>query len=217
MGVCLEAPLYARRVPLSPTAAVPPPDRRAEKDALRAHFRAVRLALTDAEATAHSAAICRRLAALPEVEAAETVHVYWPIAARREVDTRPFIRALAAASKRIVLPVVAEFEGVPRLRHVTFEGEGAMRPNRWGILEPHGTAEVDPADLDAVVVPAFGAGRNGHRVGHGRGFYDAFLAGLAAPTVGAVYAACLVDAVPAEAHDVPLGVLVTEREVLRVG
>ena len=194
---------------------------RAEKAALRARFRAARLALSDTEAASHSLAICDRIAALPEIEAAETVHLYWPIPARREVDTRPLIHRLVAADVRVVLPVVADLEGtgtggVPRLRHVVFEGETAMRPNRWGIAEPIGTEEVDPAALDAVVVPAFGAGRAGHRIGHGRGFYDAFLADLTVPTVGAVYAACLVEAIPAEAHDQALGVIVTEQEVWRV-
>jgi 5-formyltetrahydrofolate cyclo-ligase len=186
-----------------------------EKDRLRARFRAVRAALSDDDYAAHSAAVCERLAALPELADAETVHIYWPLLQRRELDTRPLIRELDAQGKQIVLPVVAAFEGAPRLRHVVFAGEGRMRPNRWGIPEPHDTPEVDPAAFDAVVVPAFGAGRNGHRIGHGRGFYDAFLAATDAPAVAAVFAGCLVERVPAEAHDIPLDVIVTEREVLR--
>lgn len=188
-----------------------------EKAALRARFRAAREALTDEDYAAHSAAVCERIGALPEIRSAETVHVYWPLLQRREMDTRPLIRLLDAWGKRVVLPVVAAFEGAPRLRHVSFAGEGRMRPNRWGIPEPHATPDVDPAALDAVVVPAFGAGRNGHRIGHGRGFYDAFLAAVDAPAVGAVFADCFVGHVPAEAHDVPLDVVVTEREVWRVG
>lgn len=191
------------------------PDLVEEKRALRARFRAARRSLSEAEYVAFSAAICARIAALPEIEAARTVHVYWPLVGRREVDTRPLIRRLHDAGKAVVLPVVADVS-TATLRHVRFEGEGPMRPNRWGIPEPVGTEEVAPEALDAVVVPAFGAGRDGHRIGHGRGFYDAFLAGLAALTVGAVYASCLVDHLPAEPHDVPLDVVVTERETWRV-
>jgi 5-formyltetrahydrofolate cyclo-ligase len=190
-------------------------DLAAEKDALRARFRAARIALSEEDYAAHSAAVCERIAALPEIGDAETVHIYWPLVDRRELDTRPLIRRLDARGQRVVLPVVAAFDGAPRLRHVAFAGEGRMRPNRWGILEPHETPEVDPSALGAVVVPAFGAGRDGHRIGHGRGFYDSFLAGIDAPAVGAVFAGCLVERVPAEAHDVPLDVVVTEREVVR--
>lgn len=192
-----------------------PPDRAQAKAALRARFRAARAGLAPNAYAAHSAALCARIAALPEIEQARTVHVYWPLLERREVDTRPLIHRLVANGKRVVLPVVAAFEHAPILRHVTFAGEGRMRANRWGILEPHGTPEVDPSALDAVVVPALGAGRDGHRVGYGRGFYDAFLASVSAPAIGAVYANCLVETVPAEAHDVRLNVIVTEREVWR--
>lgn len=186
------------------------------KQALRERLRDARLALSEEEAASLSAAICARIAALPEIEAARTVHAYWPLLGRREVDTRPLLRALHEAGKAIVLPVVVGFAGGPVLRHLLFEGEERMRTNRWGIPEPFGTDEVAPEALDAVVVPAFGAGRNGHRIGHGAGFYDAFLAGLQAPTIGAVYARCFLDHVPAEPHDVPLDVVVTERETWRV-
>ncbi len=188
----------------------------AKKANLRARFRAARLGLTETEAAAHSAAICERIASLPEIKAAQTVHVYWPLSAKREVDTRPLIRRLHGEGKRLALPVVADFDSAPRLRHVAFESEAAMQPNRWGILEPTGTVEVDPTELNAIIVPAFGAGRNGHRIGHGRGFYDAFLANLDAVIIGAVYSTCLVPSVPAETHDVPLDIIVTEREVWRV-
>lgn len=185
------------------------------KQQLRDRFRAARLALGPDEVVAHSHAICARIAALPEITEACTVHVYWPLHDRREVDTRPLIRHLAEAGTRVALPVVAAFDGAPLLRHVAYEGAERMQPNRWGIPEPVDTEEIDPADVDAVVVPAFGAGRNGHRIGHGRGFYDTFLSAVSVPTIGAVYAACLIDAVPAEPHDIALDLIVTEREVWR--
>ena len=185
------------------------------KQALRARFRTTRLALSDAEYAAHSAAICARIAALPEIEAARTVHVYWPLVARREVDTRPLLRALVAEGKTVVLPVVAGFGGAPVLRHVRFEGADRMRPNRWGIPEPADTVEVAPEALDAVVVPAFGAGRNGHRIGYGRGFYDRWLAAQRPPprAVGACFGVQVVDEVPRGPFDVDLDAVDAEGAV----
>lgn len=190
---------------------------RLEKARLRAQFHAARLALGDADYAARSALIRARLLTLPEVADAQAVHVYWPLVAKREVDTRPLIAALHARGVRVILPVVVPpSEGAaPRLRHALFEGEERLRPSRWGLLEPIGP-DVDLSALDVVVVPAVGAGRNGHRIGHGAGYYDAFLAGTPAFTVCPVYAACLAPHVPAEAHDQPVDVVVTEDEVLRV-
>lgn len=187
---------------------------RKEKARWRTHFRDARLALRDADYAARSALIRDRIHALPEVARARTVHVYWPLVARREVDTRPLILDLHARGVRVVLPVVARpgQDGPPLLRHALFEGEDRLVPNRWGLLEPSG-ADVDVATIDLVLVPAFGAGRNGHRIGHGAGFYDAFLAGLRARTVAVVFETCLVERIPAEPHDYPLDLIVTESEV----
>jgi 5-formyltetrahydrofolate cyclo-ligase len=185
-----------------------------EKAALRARFRAFRESLSPEEVATRSAAICARLAVLPEVEHAETVHLYWPIPGSGEVDTRLLALWLHREGCRVVLPRVIS-GSPPQLRHHVFTGEDALRPNRWGILEPSGD-EVEPDELDAVIVPALGAGRDGHRIGHGAGYYDVFLGTIGAPKVGAVYAECLVDRLPAEPHDVPLDAIVTESGVARI-
>ena len=202
----------------------PPDVRRAEeaaraKAALRARFRARRQALNPEAYAERSAAIGTRAAALPELAAARTVHIYWPLVARGEIDTRPLIRRLVAEGKTVVLPAVVSLEPdvPPRLRHLRYRGEEALRSNRWGVCEPTGNETVPLEKIDVVIVPALGAGRNGHRIGHGRGFYDAFLSSIAAPRIGLVYAGCLADVVPAEPHDVALSIIVTERETIRFG
>lgn len=185
------------------------------KATLRERFRAYREALSPAAVAAKSAAIVQRVAGVPALEAAQTVHCYWPMVDRGEIDTRPLIRTLHVRGIQVVLPVVADSKpGTPTLVHRRYAGPEALRTNRWGLHEPIGTEAVDPAALDVIIVPAFGAGRNGHRIGHGYGYYDAFLAGLDVPAIALVYDACLVDSVPADAHDVPLSTIVTEYETL---
>lgn len=188
---------------------------RRSKAEWRAQFAAVRASLSDADYAAKSTAICDRLQALPVVQRATTVHCYWPLVARREIDTRPFIAACEAAGKRVVLPVVEAFQGAPRMVHRLYEGKDRLVTNRWGLQEPTGPL-VAPADLDVVIVPAFGADRRGHRIGHGRGFYDAFLAETTAWRVCVVYEACLVDRLPSESHDIAASTVVTEQAVLGI-
>jgi 5-formyltetrahydrofolate cyclo-ligase len=102
-----------------------------------------------------------------------------------------------------------------KMRHVVYEDGMGMTINTLGVHEPRDGKSVSLEELDLIIVPALGAGRNGHRIGYGKGHYDEFLHALKIPTIGLVFAPCLVDFVPAEDHDVPLSILVTDREILR--
>ena len=182
---------------------------------LRERFARYRSNLSDTEYAERSAAIIACAESLPELADAGTVHTYWPVVDDREVDTRPLIERLHRSGRRVVLPVVTRFDGTPAMTHRQYAGPECLATNRWGLREPHGTPDVSPDELDAVLVPALGAGRNGHRIGHGFGYYDAFLPRVDAPTIALVYAACMVDTVPADPHDIPVSIIATEDEIIR--
>jgi len=189
---------------------------RAEKERLRAEYRRRRAALGDDGRRRASREIAARLLALPEVDGAELVHLYWPADARHEVDTRPVLSALEARGVRVALPVVTSAHGAPpRLSH-RLHVPGAMAPGRFGVMEPVGTLEIDASEVDVAIVPALGADRAGTRLGYGGGFYDAFLDGAEYPVVCPVFDTCLADALPREAHDRPVDIVVTETRVLRI-
>lgn len=183
----------------------------------REQFRTYRRGLDNQERRARSALIVHRTLSLPLLETAGTVHVYWPQATHGEVDTTPLIAALRATGRIVVLPVVTSYDwAAPALEHRRYEGLADTTVNRWGIREPDGTPRVSPDSFDVVVVPALGAGRNGHRIGHGAGYYDVFLSDVSAPCIGLVYEACLRPSIPSAPHDIPLSVVVTERNVVPV-
>lgn len=188
-----------------------------EKERLREQFRHYRSSLSDDEYARLSSAITEHAWALPAVQEARIVNVYWPIVHRREVDTRTLIDRLRSHGIDVALPVVTAFtseESVgQRMRHLKWEADSPLRPNRWGVHEPEAGHPVPPEEMDVVIVPALGAGRSGHRIGHGFAYYDEFLASTSGLKVGLVYDACLIRSVPHEAHDVPLDVIVTETEV----
>lgn len=186
---------------------------------LRRQFDAYRRSLDEETYEDLSRRATALLAELPEVRDANVVHVYWPMVDRREIDTRAFIHRLRSEGKEIVLPVVLNFRQnttmLPRLGHIRYPGEEGLRVNRWGISEPAEHQVVPIQQLEAVIVPALGAGRNGHRIGFGHGYYDEFLNGISVPAIALVYDQCLIDRVPVEDHDRGVDVIVTEREVLR--
>lgn len=189
------------------------------KAALRRRFRDVRAKLTRAAQVRQSRALRARALGLPEVAAADTVHCYWPLLDQGEVDTRPLIRTLLDRGVRVVLPVVRQFStartSAPRMAHRVLDGRAGLHPNRWRVWEPLAGTDVSPADLDVIITPALGADRRGYRVGFGMGYYDELLRASPACSVCLLYAAVVVQHVPAAAHDVPVDVLVTEYATLR--
>jgi 5-formyltetrahydrofolate cyclo-ligase len=46
--------------------------------------------------------------------------------------------------------------------------------NKWGIQEPIPFNKIEPAAMDAVLVPMLGFDLNGQRIGFGKGFYDRY-------------------------------------------
>lgn len=187
------------------------------KEAWRTQFRSFRRSLSADAYRARSSLIEQRVLSLPIVTHAEVVHVYWPLQERREIDTRLIITALRRRETQVVLPVVQSFDPArPTLEHRRYQGPSALEPNRWGIPEPINTERVAPDTLDVVLVPALGADRSGQRIGHGTGYYDAFLSSVACPRIALVYEDCLVSSLPTASHDVPMTTLVTEQNVIDV-
>ena len=91
-------------------------------------------------------------------------------------------------------------------------------PDVWGMAVPRDRVPVSSTDIAAVVVPGMAFDRAGHRLGRGAGVYDRFLATLppTALRIGLVPSNRLVDRLPTDPHDVPMHVVATEREVLRL-
>jgi 5-formyltetrahydrofolate cyclo-ligase len=112
-----------------------------------------------------------------------------------EPDTDGLWARLAHDGKVLVLPRLVDVALVPALG-----GDGLVAAV-WGIREPRGAA-VDPATIDLVVVPGVAFTEAGARLGHGKAYYDRFLAGLAAAKVGVCFDEQLVDELPMEPHDV---------------
>jgi 5-formyltetrahydrofolate cyclo-ligase len=72
-------------------------------------------------------------------------------------------------------------------------------------------ADPVPA-FDVIIVPMLGFDASLQRIGWGGGYYDKFLAAQPqAIKIGVCYSIGEVEHIPAEPHDVPLDMIVTER------
>lgn len=188
------------------------------KERLRRTFERVRRDMPPASVARKSEAIMSGIAALPEVKQASCLHAYWPIAGQNEVNTIPFIQSAHRDGKTIALPVVTKYDPKsPEMTQRAFTGRDDLVLNRWDILEPVNGPRVPLSDIDVVLVPALGAGRDGHRIGHGWGYYDRFLSALpGAKRIVLAFEACTRETLPYDNHDVPADVVVTEANTYRV-
>ncbi len=185
----------------------------AEKARWRERFRADRHARAPDAFAAASDQIASRLAVLlAEPSARGAVALFWPLPG--EVDLRPLAHTLCQRGASVVLPAVV---GHRQLAWRRFHDAGTLTVGRWGVREPGPDAdEVAPEALSAVVVPGLAFGRDGSRLGFGGGFYDTALARTEAARLGVAVGSALVDAVPHQAHDARMDVVVTDGEVWRV-
>ncbi|WP_226504056.1 5-formyltetrahydrofolate cyclo-ligase [Pseudomonas sp. MWU16-30317] len=142
---------------------------------LRRQLRDARRALTPVQQRRAALDLYRQLAQHPLFRRSRHVSLYLPNDA--EIDPRLLLRAAQRRGKHTYLPVLNDW---PRTRMVfqrVLPGE-KLRPNRFGIAEPH----IDRAKqrkvwaLDLVLLPLVGFDEAGGRLGMGGGFYDRSLA-----------------------------------------
>lgn len=84
------------------------------------------------------------------------------------------------------------------------------------IEEPQGDDIHSADEMELIIVPAIAYDRAGNRVGRGKGYYDRLLASTKATKIGVGYHFQLVQTVDAEDHDVPVDIVITDREVLHI-
>jgi len=133
---------------------------------------------------------------------------------KSELNPVPLMRTLADIGAQLALPVV-QGRGKPLIMRAWSFG-APLVSGVWGIREPAADApEVFP---DIMLVPLAAFDRTGHRIGYGAGYYDMTIARIRAmkpvTAIGLAFAAQEADKVPAEPHDAPLDLVLTEKDVI---
>lgn len=206
----MRAASFFSRTVNSPNPSKPGPN----KAALRAQLRRRRRALGDARQAQAAAELAMQLQRLPAFVRARRVAFY--LANDGEIDPGPALANALERGAKCYAPVMGDGK-ILRFAAVTRRSE--FRAGRFGIAEPVADAAdcIDAAGLDLALLPLVGFDRRGNRLGMGGGFYDATFAAAgatAAPLlVGLAHEMQRVDAIAADAWDMPLAAVVTERRV----
>lgn len=185
------------------------------KAALRKQVLARREALPDDARRAAELAIEKRVFALTKYERAKCVMAYMSFG--MEMDVTAIVEAIIWSGKKLVLPRVNRATKTLSLHRV--ENMADLVAGVWSIREPRAdlpTVTIDAIDL--VLMPGVAFDIQGNRLGYGAGFYDKLLVSTSAqPTrVAATFDCQLVDAVPTDAHDQRVHVLITESRTIEI-
>lgn len=167
-----------------------------------------RRALSDEQRSRYSAAICRRLLNLHELENAKTVLSY--LASWDEVDLSALDCALESRGVTVAYPVCIE-KG--HMEAYEPENADALLPGAYGIKAPavERSRQISPGDMDVVLVPCVAFDEVRNRLGHGAGYYDRYLPRCnRAKFICVAFEAQRLDRVTTDEYDTKMDMVITE-------
>ncbi len=181
-------------------------------------MRAALASITPEQRTERSSAIVRAISNSDEFKGARCVMSF--LAMAQEPDLSALHSRTLADSKRLCLPRM-DWEARVMLPVAVARLDFKTEVRRHGVVEPVGGEEVNPSDLDLVLVPGLAFDRRGGRLGRGGGFYDRFLESLrrvadsreigrAAHVFGVCFAAQIVHETPVLPHDARVDAIACE-------
>lgn len=184
-------------------------------------FREARNNLSASAQRQAAAAVAQRIAALPELQGAARVAAY--LDNDGEVSLSKLITLLQDRATATSLPVLHPFTG-KHLLFLDYTADTPMRKNRFGIPEPVLRCQQIRLlqEHQVILMPLVGFDSQGNRLGMGGGFYDRTLANIDALArqpvlIGVAHDCQQADSLPVMAWDIPLHMIVTPTQTLRIG
>ena len=148
-------------------------------------------------------------------EGIQMVLSFWPMEDRGEMNTHLYTRYLShlIPGVQICYPLIDTSSNY--MQAIKVDDDTDFEENKYGITEPANGHEVDPKEIDMVLIPLFAFDKEGNRVGYGKGYYDRFLK-TCRPTVvkvGLSYFDIVDEIEDADQFDVPLTYCITPQKV----
>lgn len=182
------------------------------KAELRTKYKALRKNLSPETIDDLSIAIANQLLTL-DIWDFSFYHTFLSIETQKEVNTDFILNILSGKDKNIVIPK-SDFE-TTTLKNYLLTDATKIKLSTYNIPEPIDGIEIDDSKIEVVFVPLFAFDKNGHRVGYGKGFYDAFLANCSPETItiGLSFFDIEKNIIPVYQGDKALNYCVTPKEI----
>lgn len=189
-----------------------------DKKLIREKFKSLRSKLSKEEVSAKSAHIQKLLFTLPEFRGAKTVCFY--VAKGNEVQTKRMIKGSIKLGKRVLVPITDKKTGKLALSEL-LNYDDDLEPGAFGVLEPKPACRriVPATEAGLIIVPGVGFDFHGHRLGHGKGYYDRCLRKISSLKTGALFIGLayefqVLDKIPHDPNDISIHKIVTEKRII---
>lgn len=185
----------------------------AKKIELRRHLQRLRAKMSGEQAAASSLQASRHILACDAYRKAKCIMGF--LAFGKELSVDIVLEQALADGKIVAVPLItSDKEFVPvrllDMQHFALDCYGIR-------TAPQPVQLVEPEAIELILVPGVAFGRDGSRLGMGAGYYDRFLlkAGQAV-RMGVAYDALMQDALPVDAYDVGMQLLVSESGIIHL-
>ena len=179
----------------------------AEKIELRRRLQRLRAQMSGEQAAASSLQASRHILACDAYRKAKCIMGF--LAFGKELSVDIVLEQALADGKKVAVPLITSDKEFVPVRLLDMQH---FALDRYGIrTAPQPVQLVKHETIDLILVPGVAFGRDGSRLGMGAGYYDRFLlkAGQAM-RMGVAYDALMQDALPVDAYDVGMQLLVSE-------
>ncbi len=156
------------------------------------------------QAAAHAASI---------LESANVINKELVIAGYVPTKSELDVLRLLHSFPNTALPCITQKDTAMIFRRYT-QGDRLEQNPLYNFMQPLDTSPVIAPDI--ILVPLVAFDRSGARLGMGGGYYDRTLAAGNFKTIGIAFAACEVEKIPTEPHDIYMDAILTEKELIRI-
>lgn len=175
------------------------------KETLRRAIQSKRKYMDPEDVSDKSRHIAEKLQQLSCIQEADTLLCY--LAKADEVHTLDFINWAQSQGKTIYIPIT---EGHGIMHWSRLDDPYTLKNGPLGIPVPETLHIETPPQEAPVIVPCVAFSENGHRIGHGGGYYDRFLPNVTGPKIAIAFEGQHVPAFVTNEYDVSMDIILTE-------
>ncbi|MBY0187772.1 5-formyltetrahydrofolate cyclo-ligase [Bacillus altitudinis] len=179
------------------------------KKELRLQTLAMLEQISTEEFNRHASLLHEHVLQLPAWKQAKTIAL--TMSRGKEIPTMPLIEKAWEEGKTVCIPTC--FPKTKEMVFYEYTPETKMTSSYFGLLEPDPleSTVVHKEAIDLIIVPGVCFDQRGYRIGYGGGYYDRYLADYHGTTLALCLSVQQVDHLPAEPHDIPVSIMVSEK------